>query len=42
MDERRDVAIIALVLFAVTCLAVFFLKAMQPGGGIFGMLFAQL
>jgi hypothetical protein len=41
MDERRDVAIIALVLFAVTCLAVFFLKAM-PGGGIFGMLFPQL
>lgn len=42
MDERRDVAIIALALFAVTCLAVFFLKAMHPGGGIFEMLFPQL
>lgn len=42
MDERRDVAIIALVLFAVTCLAVFFLRAMQPGGGVFAMLFPQL
>jgi hypothetical protein len=34
MDERRDVAIIALVLFAVTCLAIFFLKVAQPSGGI--------
>jgi hypothetical protein len=42
MDERRDVAIIALMLFAVTCLAIFFLKVMQPSGGIFAMLFPQL
>jgi hypothetical protein len=42
MDERRDVAIIALMLVVVTCLAVFFLKAMQPSGGIFEMLFPQL
>jgi len=26
MDERRDVAIIALVLVVVTCLAIFFLR----------------
>jgi hypothetical protein len=42
MDERRDVAIIALVLVVVTCLAIFFLKVMQPSGGIFEMLFPQL
>ncbi len=42
MDERRDVAIIALVLFAVTCLAIFFLKVMHPSGGIFELLFPQL
>ena len=42
MDERRDVAIIALMLFAITCLAIFFLKMMQPSGGIFEMLFPQL
>jgi hypothetical protein len=42
MDERRDVAIIALMLFAVTCLAVFFLKVMHPSGGIFQALFPQL
>ncbi len=42
MDERRDVAIIALMLFVVTCLAIFFLKVMQPSWGIFEMLFPQL
>ena len=42
MDERRDVAIIALMLFAVTCLAIFFLKVMHPSGGIFQVLFPQL
>jgi hypothetical protein len=42
MDERRDVAIIALMIFAATCLALFFLKVMQPSGGIFEVLFPQL
>jgi len=41
MDERRDVAIIALVLFAATSLALFFLKVM-PSSGIFKVLFPQL
>jgi hypothetical protein len=42
MDERRDVAIIALVLVAVTCLTIFFLKVAQPSGGIVDMLFPQV
>lgn len=42
MDERRDVAIIALVLFAATCLALFFLEVARPTGGIVAMLFPQL
>jgi hypothetical protein len=42
MDERRDVAIIALVLFAVTCLAIFFLKVVQPTGGMFEVLFPAI
>jgi hypothetical protein len=42
MDERRDVAIIALMLFAATCLAIFFLKVMHPSTGVFQVLFPQL
>jgi hypothetical protein len=42
MDERRDVVIIALVLFAVTCLAIFFLKVVQPTGGMFEVLFPAI
>ena len=42
MDERRDVAVIALLMVAVTCLAIFFLKVAQPSGGIVDMLFPQL
>ena len=42
MDERRDVAIIALVVVAATCLTIFFLKVAQPSGGIVDMLFPQL
>jgi hypothetical protein len=39
MDERRDIAIIALVLVAAACLAIFFLKVAQPTGGLVAMLF---
>ncbi len=42
MDERRDVAVIALLVIAVTCLTIFFLKVAQPSGGIVDMLFPQL
>jgi hypothetical protein len=42
IGERQDVAILALVLFAVTCLTIFFLRVAQPTGGLLGMLFAQL
>jgi hypothetical protein len=42
MDERRDVAVIALVLVAVTCLTIFFLKIAQPSGGLVDMLFPHL
>jgi hypothetical protein len=42
MEERRDVAVVALVLVAVSCLAIFFLKVAQPTGGLVAMLFAQL
>jgi hypothetical protein len=42
MEERRDVAVIALVLVAVTCLTIFFLKVAQPSGGIVDILFPQL
>jgi len=42
MDERRDVAIIALMLFAAACLAIFFLKVMYPSTGVFQVLFPQL
>ena len=41
MDERSDLAIIVLILFAFTCLAVFFLEAAHPQGGIIAMLFQQ-
>jgi hypothetical protein len=42
MDERRDVAVIALMLLAITCLTIFFLKVAQPSGGIVDMLFPEL
>jgi len=42
MDERRDVAVIALVLVAVSCLAIFLLKVAHPSGGLVAMLFPQL
>ena len=42
MDDRRDVAIIALILVAATCLTIFFLKVAQPAGGIVELLFPQL
>jgi len=42
MDERRDVAIIALVVVAVTCLTIFFLKVAQPSGGLVDILFPRL
>lgn len=42
IDERRDVAIVVLALFVVTCLAIFFLRVAQPTGGLVSMLFAQL
>ena len=42
MDERRDVAVIALVLVALSCLAIFLLKVAQPTGGLVAMLFPQL
>jgi len=42
MDERCDVAILALALVAAACLVVFFLKVGQPSGGIVEMLFPHL
>jgi hypothetical protein len=42
MDERRDVAILALALFAATCLAIFLLKVAQPTGELVAALFPQL
>jgi hypothetical protein len=39
MEERLDVAVIALVLVAVSCLATFFLNVAQPTGGLVAMLF---
>jgi hypothetical protein len=39
MDERRDVAAIALVLVAVSCLATFLLKVAHPSSGLVAMLF---
>jgi len=42
MDDRRDVAFIALILVAATRLTIFFLKVAQPTGGIVELLFPQL
>lgn len=42
MDDRRDVALIARILVAATCLTIFFLKVAQPTGGIVELLFPQL
>ena len=42
MDERRDLAVVALVLVALSCLAIFFLKVAHPSGGLVTMLFQQL
>ena len=42
MEERRDVAVVALVLVAVSCLAIFLLKVAHPSSGLVSMLFAQL
>ena len=42
MDERRDLAVVALVLVALSCLAIFFLKVAHPSGGLVAMLFQQL
>jgi hypothetical protein len=42
MDERRDVAAIALVLVAVSCLATFLLKVAHPSSGLIAMLFPHL
>jgi len=41
MDDRRDVALIAFILVAATCLTIFFLKVAQPTGGIVELLFPQ-
>ena len=42
MDDRRDVAVIALILVVATCLTIFFLKVAKPTGGIVELLFPQL
>ncbi|HET7875059.1 MAG TPA: hypothetical protein VFN71_05995 [Methylomirabilota bacterium] len=42
MDDRRDIAVIALILVAATCLTIFFLKVAQPTGGLVELLFPHL
>ena len=40
MEERLDVAVIALVLVAVSCLATFLLNVAHPSANLVAMLFS--
>ncbi len=42
MHDHRDVAIIVLAIFAATCLTLFFLKIVEPGGGLVEVLFPRV
>ena len=42
MRDTRDVGVVALLLVAVSCLTVFFLKVAEPTGTVVEMLFPRV
>ena len=42
MGDDRDVAIVVLLLLAVTCVTILFLKLAEPSGGLIELLFPRV
>jgi hypothetical protein len=42
MRDDRDVAIVVLLLLAVTCVTILFLKRAEPSGGLIEVLFPRV
>jgi hypothetical protein len=42
MGDDRDVAIVVLLLLAVTCVTILFLKLAEPTGGLIELLFPRV